>query len=791
MDITNVHLVGNLANGCSASLNGIQFNGAGGSLTHSSVANIRYGSGSGCQSGNSIDITNVGGATRLPVTVDDVQVTGFQKTGIRANGNVALRLTDSTVASSDLDLITASNSLQISRGARAYVADNTIAGNDWDGNADWNATGVLLYGAEDVTFIRNVVNGTDTDVALYVSEAAGYTAGRTALTCNLFSRDAAADSTPTPGTALDIWNLGVAADETLTAKIDATGNTVEGFATPWDNVDDVDGGACASGPVSGVAVNGTTTSVTATWTAPAALAYAPVTGYDVTLLPGGTHLTVTNPTATFTGLAPAKQYSVTVVPLNAAGTGTPRSASGLTRPGAATITSTATTDHTASFAWTVPGTEYTAFDVKVSDGGGVVSSHSTAGDARTWTFNGLDPETAYTITVTPRQGTHSGSADTANVTTDADAGSAPTAPGPVSGLTLTGSGTTLTADWSAASGATDYEATLVPGGAVVDTSGTSATFTITPGKDYTVTVIAHNVAGWSPGRSASLDTALPGAPLGLSVIGSTTSAALTWSPAVSPTSISTYTVTATPTTGTVVTRVLSAGGLTFPVTVSGLATKRAYTFRVTATNAFGTGPAASKTLEASLVKVNKVKKAVAYGGFATIKGQVTDATTGAAVSGQTITLKARAASAAGYTVVPGVSTRTKADGTFAVRYKVTATAHVIVIASGPGRMSALAPSTSVWAHAKSSFSPNHTRVSTGTTVRFAGTVRPGLGTLVQLQHKVGKRWLILRATTVHTSAGRWALSWRATGSGKSYFRVRVMATSMRAGYSLSRSVTVA
>ena len=106
-------------------------------------------------------------------------------------------------------------------------------------------------------------------------------------------------------------------------------------------------------------------------------------------------------------------------------------------------------------------------------------------------------------------------------------------------------------------------------------------------------------------------------------------------------------------------------------------------------------------------------------------------------------------------------------------------------------MSALAPSTSVWAHAKSSFSPNHTRVSTGTTVRFAGTVRPGLGTLVQLQHKVGKRWLILRATTVHTSAGRWALSWRATGSGKSYFRVRVMATSMRAGYSLSRSVTVA
>src|SRR3954451_25185610 len=467
MDIKNVHLVGNLADGCSGSLTGFQFNAAGGSLTHSSVAGIRYGTGSGCQSGNSVNIDNIGGANRIAVNLDDVQVTGFQKTGIRANGNVALRLTNSSVASSDLDLITASNSLQISRGARAYVADNTIAGNDWDGNADWNATGVLLYGAEDVTFTRNVVNGTDTDVALDISEAAGFTAGRTTLSCNLFSRNAAADTTPSPATALDIWNTGVAADATLTAKIDATGNTVEGFATPWENVEDVDGGACSSGPVTGLSVVGTTSaSVSATWTPPTGPGYAPVTGYDVTLLPGGTHQTVTSPTATFTGLAPAKQYSVTVVPLNAAGTGTPRSASGLTRPGPAAISSTATTDHSASVAWTVSGTEYTSFDLKVSDSGGVVASHSTAGDARTWTFNGLDPETAYTITVTPRQNSHTGGADSRNVTTDADAGSAPTAPGPVSGLTLTGSGTTLTAQWSGSSGATDYEATLIPGGQV-------------------------------------------------------------------------------------------------------------------------------------------------------------------------------------------------------------------------------------------------------------------------------------------------------------------------------------
>ncbi len=270
MNVTDVTIHGVLAPGCSGSLFGIRFNGAAGSFTHSTVSDIRYGAGSGCQSGNSVDITNLGGPTRLNVNVDDVSVTGFQKTGIRANGNVSLRLTGSTVASSDLDFITASNSLQISRGARAYVTGNTIGGNDWDGNDQWSATGVLLYGAEDVTFIRNVVTGTDTDFGLYVSQDATYQAGHTTLTCNLFERDAAPD--PDAG-GLDLWNTGVAADADLIAKVSATGNTVQGFATSYDNIDEETGGPCASGPVSGLQVDGGTTSVTASWTPPTALAF--------------------------------------------------------------------------------------------------------------------------------------------------------------------------------------------------------------------------------------------------------------------------------------------------------------------------------------------------------------------------------------------------------------------------------------------------------------------------------------------------------------------------------------
>jgi archaellin len=237
--------------------------------------------------------------------------------------------------------------------------------------------------------------------------------------------------------------------------------------------------------------------------------------------------------------------------------------------------------------------------------------------------------------------------------------------------------------------------------------------------------------------------------------------------------------------------VVSASGLTFPVTVSGLATKRAYTFDVTATNAFGTGPAASKTLQASLVTVAAIHKPVAYGKYAIITGRVTDATTGAAVSGQTITLQVRPKGGASYVLVPRVSARSKADGTFALRYKVTATNHIMVIAAGSGRMTALAAPVSLWVHATSTISLNDRYVSKGQTVRFTGTVRPAKGTVVRLQHRVGARWVLVRSTTVRTSTGRWALTWHATGTGKSYFRVRVLGTNTTVGYSLNRWVVVA
>jgi hypothetical protein len=788
MDVKNVHIVGNLADGCSNNLYGVQFNGAAGSFTDSTVADIKYGAGSGCQGGNSIDITNLGGATRLPVTVDDVQVTGFQKTGIRANGNVALDLTNSSVASSDLDLITASNSLQISRGARAYVAHNTFGGNDWDGNGLWSATGVLLYGAEDVTFTRNVVTGSDTDFGIYVADAPSYDPGRTTLTCNLIERDPAPDSTPTPATALDLWNTGVAADSDLIAKVDATGNTVSGFATPYDNVVDETGGPCASGPVTGLAVDGTTTSVTASWSAPSALSFAPVASYDVTLTPGGATQTVTGTTATFTGLTPAKEYTVTVVPVNAAGSGTPASASGTTGPGAATITSTATTATTASLDWTVPGDAYTGFDLTVSDSGGVVASHTANGDARTWTFTGLDPQTGYTLAVTPLIGSTSGAADSADVTTPADTGTPPSAPGPVTGLSLDGSGTTLTATWTAAAGATDYEATLIPGGQVDSVSGTTATFTVVPGKEFTVTVVAHNANGWGPGRSSSLDTALPSKPSHLTASGAETWADLTWSAATSPSPIASYTVTATPTSGSPVVQTLPVGGLTFPVRVAGLARNTTYTFAVTATNPFGTGAPAAKTLKGSVTSLKVDVTTTIAGHPITLRGKVVDADTGQRVSGQKVYLYRKVKGTTTY-VHSGARATTAANGTFSFTYHPKASARYYVTTRGAGRMGAKSASTHVSVKGRANLKLSRASVKSGATVTFSGKVRPQTGSTVALQRKQGSSWVTKKTATPNSSGG-FSFRWKTKSHTDYFWRVRVYGPTFKPAVSAKQLLVV-
>lgn len=777
MNITDVTIDGDLADGCSNNLFGVKFDGASGTLTDSTISDIKYGAGSGCQGGNSVDITNLGGSTRLTVDVDNVDVTGMQKTGIRANGKVALTLTNSSVASSELDLVTASNSLQISRGARAYVSRNTFGGNDWDGNTTWSASGVLLYGAEDVTFTRNVVTGTDTDLGLYISQDATYQAGRTTLTCNLVERDAAVD------TPFDLWSTGIGADADLTAKVDARGNTVRGFATAYENVDNETGGPCALGPVLDLRLSGSSSSVTADWSAPAPVDAAPVESYEVTLTPGGATQTVTDTFVTFAGLNAAKEYTASVVPLNAAGRGAAASASGTTDPGPATVTEVSATASTATVGWSAPGNAYTGFDLVIEDGGGVVDSQTANGDARTWTFTGLDAETNYSITVTPWIGAKSGASDTDSVMTKQAS-----APGPVSGLSLEGSGTTLTATWTAAPGASDYEATVTPGGQVVAGTGTAANFTIVPGKEYTATVVAHNDVGWGPGRSASFDTSLPDAPGQLSAKGGTTAAKLTWNPVSTPSPVTDYSIVASPTSGQVVTKDVTRAGLAFPVKVTGLARKMSYTFAVTAENAFGTSQASSVKLRGTVAKAKFFSTKVTAGKKLTVKGKVTDADNHKPVSGQKLVLFAKTKGTSEF-VNLGVKATSAGNGKYTFTYKPKSTATYYVLSRGSVRMNGRSAKSSVTVKASVTMKASRSSMKKGQEVTFSGKAKPTTATAVDLQRKQGSGWVTQKSKAL-ADDGTYSVKWKAD-SGKDYgWRVRVAGPTIKSGVSASKLIAV-
>jgi hypothetical protein len=143
-------------------LQGISFNRAGGSLTDVAVDGISHGNG--VQEGNAISIRNrVAGdnvdVPRARVTLKNVKVSNYQKTGVLLDGNLAFTADHVQVGmgagpEGQPNPVIAANSLQISRGASGSVTDSSFAL-----NSHAEATGVLLYNAKKVTLDRITVTG--------------------------------------------------------------------------------------------------------------------------------------------------------------------------------------------------------------------------------------------------------------------------------------------------------------------------------------------------------------------------------------------------------------------------------------------------------------------------------------------------------------------------------------------------------------------------------------------------------------------------------------------------------
>src|SRR4051812_18282036 len=142
-NVTNVKITtSGLAEVCDAGpdrLRGILFDGASGSITNTEITNINQNHGttfSGCQEGNGIEVRNFGASpTTIRVSIDGNVVTGYQKTGIIANGDTDATITDNTVTGYGRQGFIAQNGIQVGFGATALVKRNDVSGNAYTGTS--------------------------------------------------------------------------------------------------------------------------------------------------------------------------------------------------------------------------------------------------------------------------------------------------------------------------------------------------------------------------------------------------------------------------------------------------------------------------------------------------------------------------------------------------------------------------------------------------------------------------------------------------------------------------------
>jgi predicted extracellular nuclease len=159
--------VDGLADVCDADadrLRGILFDGAAGSITNSQAIGINQGA-SGCQEGNGIEVRNAPfgpGGTDVAVTISNNVITGYQKTGIVANGSVNASITGNTVTGAGPVDYIAQNGVQVGFGGTGLVKANTISGNSYTGPD--LACGILFVGADGVKQQANTLFANERDI---------------------------------------------------------------------------------------------------------------------------------------------------------------------------------------------------------------------------------------------------------------------------------------------------------------------------------------------------------------------------------------------------------------------------------------------------------------------------------------------------------------------------------------------------------------------------------------------------------------------------------------------------
>ena len=370
-------------------------------------------------------------------------------------------------------------------------------------------------------------------------------------------------------------------------------------------------------------------SATVAWSPPGIDGGSPITAYVVTPYIGGTAQSPITSSGTgtskvVTGLSNGTQYTFRVAAVNAIGTGSQSSDSNAVRPaavpGAPTIGSVVAGNTQATVSWTAPasdgGSPITGYVVTPSAASGFglpipLAPRAFDSTATSQTISGLSNGTAYTFRVAAVNAVGTGNQSSASTAVTPVGAGAPTIG------TATAGDARATVSWTApgstgGSPITGYVVTPFVAGAaqtpqIFNSPATTQTITgLTNGTTYTFKVAAVNALGvgnQSAGSNAVTPATVPGPPVIGSVAAGDARATLTWTAPVSD--------GGSPITGYVVTPSMAGMPLdprTFTSTatsqtITGLDNGTAYTFKVAATNARGTGASSLASPEVTPIGV--------------------------------------------------------------------------------------------------------------------------------------------------------------------------------------------
>ena len=172
--------------GCAGDPVGIYYNGASGTITHSSVLNdILSPSLTGCQGGLGILVVS-SGVNNVSITYNNVE--NYQKNGITVTGpypetgvGPSATISFNTVIGQGSWNGAGQNSIQLSYGATGTIASNTVGSDVWapdvygdTGNA---AAGILVYASQNVAISKNNVSNTQYGSAVVSDETSPFGGG--------------------------------------------------------------------------------------------------------------------------------------------------------------------------------------------------------------------------------------------------------------------------------------------------------------------------------------------------------------------------------------------------------------------------------------------------------------------------------------------------------------------------------------------------------------------------------------------------------------------------------------